>query len=759
MNDAKRFLAMLFGAMTAGFIELRLIAPDRSVQSHHYQLEDIESVVRDAQLASDRFNAFFGVVLREDEHAKNVPPDAPATAVWADIDSDAAVEALEQFPLRPTLIVGSGSGTNCHAYWVLTQPLPADEVVGINRALATRLGADVRSVDRSRILRVPGTLNHKDRSNPPTEVRLTHLSESRHPVSALRAALADAPRVADSDRQVSDPVALLLSRLTSVRRSGDQWTACCPAHKDEHPSLSIAEGEGGRCLVNCHAGCTFEAVVAAVGLTPVDLSEPSQSADQSESTRIVDLVSEFGAELFHDEFGEPFASVRVDEHIETMAMKSPAFEEWIQRVYYRRYGKVPRRQTLSDAFGSLRGMARFDGPQYRVSVRVAADDDGRIWLDLGTDAWSAIVVDESGWQIVAHPDVRFHRPGPMQPLPEPTRGGSLDALKALVNIADEDWILAKGWLVAALNPEGPYPLLVLLGEQGTAKSTTAQVLRWVIDPVHAPRRPMRRSERDLAITASNGWCLFFDNLTRLTQDQSDALCRLSTGGGFATRELYTDRGEVVFDVCRPTLLTGIDIDGMGEDLRERSLVLELPTIPSDQRLDERTLWAEFTRVHGSALGALLDAVSMAFARRDQVALAVTPRMADAARWMTAAEPALGVPDGQLAAAFLGKQRETSSGRLSEDPATRTLMGFIDREGRFHGTHFELYNELIHAKPADVELDDLPRNPQQLSVHIKRVAAELRLAGYGVKRPRRGPGGARLITLTAPKDGRDARDAS
>jgi len=62
-----------------------------------------------------------------------------------------------------------------------------------------------------------------------------------------------------------------LSGLDRVKRSGKGWTARCPAHEDRHASLSVGEGDDGRILLKCHAGCTNEEVVAARGCTMADL--------------------------------------------------------------------------------------------------------------------------------------------------------------------------------------------------------------------------------------------------------------------------------------------------------------------------------------------------------------------------------------------------------------------------------------------------------------------------------------------------------
>ncbi len=70
---------------------------------------------------------------------------------------------------------------------------------------------------------------------------------------------------------MNDPVTLFLARLEGVRQVGpDQWTTKCPAHEDRHPSLSVGRGDNGQLLARCHTGCSFEAILAAVGWKPSD---------------------------------------------------------------------------------------------------------------------------------------------------------------------------------------------------------------------------------------------------------------------------------------------------------------------------------------------------------------------------------------------------------------------------------------------------------------------------------------------------------
>jgi hypothetical protein len=153
------------------------------------------------------------------------------------------------------------------------------------------------------------------------------------------------------------------------------------------------------------------------------------------------------------------------------------------------------------------------------------------------------------------------------------------------------------------------------------------------------------------IAALNSWVLAFDNMSEIKQSLSDAMCRLATGGGFACRKLYTDIDETLIDAMRPQMTDGIEEYASKQDYLDRSLLVMPQPIPEGRRKPEAELWAEFARVHPQILGALLDAVVCALRRRCAITFKRLPRMADFAIWVTAAEEALGWPQGTFLAAY------------------------------------------------------------------------------------------------------------
>lgn len=93
----------------------------------------------------------------------------------------------------------------------------------------------------------------------------------------------------------------LLARMKGVKQIASGWMAICPAHHDVNPSLSIAEGQGGRIVANCHAGCPTDIVMQAIGLTMADLMPPKPLSAGPITARIVatyDYLDEHGTLLY-----------------------------------------------------------------------------------------------------------------------------------------------------------------------------------------------------------------------------------------------------------------------------------------------------------------------------------------------------------------------------------------------------------------------------------------------------------------------------
>jgi hypothetical protein len=474
-----------------------------------------------------------------------------------------------------------------------------------------------------------------------------------------------------------------------------------------------------------------------------------------------------GAELFHMPDGTPYATVIVDGHRETWAIGSPRFRDWLSRGYHQSNDRVPRADAMSDAMAVLSGRARYDGPQLDVFLRIAPHGD-EIVLDLGSPRWDAVVISPGSWQIVEVPPVRFRRTPGTAALAAPVHGGSVDILRNFINVANDDaWRLIVGWLVFAFSPTGPYPVLILHGEQGSAKSTAERMLRALVDPNKSPLRATPKDQDDLMVATVNGWVIALDNLSVVQPWLSDALCRIATGGGLAKRQLYTDQDEMILQACRPIVLNGITDLATRGDLLDRALLVDLEPIRVDQRQTERELWDGFEDYRGAVLGALLDAVAAALARLPTIERPRDlPRMADFAMFVTAAESALGWPAGQFLETYGANRSAGNEIALEASPVGAALRALMDRQGRWTGTASALRAKLALYTSEDVVRSRFwPSNAWALGNTLNRLAPNLRAIGIEMERARSTDGSReRLITLriappSADPDATDGADAA
>ena len=453
------------------------------------------------------------------------------------------------------------------------------------------------------------------------------------------------------------------------------------------------------------------------------------------------------AELFHAPDHTGFADLDINGHRETWPIRARGFRRWLARRYFETTQGAPSSEALQSALNVIEAKAHFDGPERAVYIRVGGLD-GRLYLDLGDETWRAVEIDALGWRVIDHPPVRFRRAAGMQPLPEPVRGGTVESLRSFLNVqSDHDFVLVVAWALACLRNRGPYPVIVLAGEQGSAKSTFSAILRALLDPSTAPLRALPREDRDLFIAANNSHVLAYDNVSGLPPWISDTLCRLATGGGFAVRQLYTDQDEVLFDAARPVILNGIEDIVARPDLADRAVFLTLEPIPEERRRPEAELWAAFEAERPRLLGVLLSGVVEGLKRLPETHLPRLPRMADFALWATACETALWSA-GTFWEAYCGNRDEAVEDVVDADPVAAAVRAMMTRRTVWTGTASNLLGALAEVVGERVAKSKAwPDSPRALAGRLRRVATFLRKIGIEIGFEREGRARTRVISIS------------
>lgn len=434
-----------------------------------------------------------------------------------------------------------------------------------------------------------------------------------------------------------------------------------------------------------------------------------------------------------------YATVITAKGRRTFQVLGPGLATWLRLRFREQYRRTPSASAVKTAITALADLASI-ADEEQVWLRTALHD-GKIYIDLGDESGCAVSVDEKDWHLVISPPVRFIRSNLGLPFPRPRGKGELDLIRDLVNLPDDaSYQLLITWCVAALMPTGPYPLLAIGGEQGSGKTFLAGMLHDLVDPSRLPLRALPRSERDLYIACANTHLLVYDNISTMGDWLSDAFCKVATGGGMALRQIFTDDGEVYFRAVKPIVLNAIEDVVTRPDLADRAIVLNLPAIPEEKRIDPATLAARFEACRSEMFGTLLDLMSFALTMLPTLSPERLPRMAGFGRVGIAIEGCFGAP-GCFMAAYDANRALSSSIVAESDPLVAAIRTFTATQGAWQGSATELAAllEPLFLPPRRLE-------PAALGGHLRRLAPVLRSTGVTIGFAREGKGRDRVITI-------------
>jgi len=488
---------------------------------------------------------------------------------------------------------------------------------------------------------------------------------------------------------------------------------------------------------------------------------------QGAAARLLAFADE--CELYYDgAAGAAYASMNVEAddgklHRENWPIDSPGFRAWLRGRFYAVHGGAASGEAMTSAVATYAARAQFEsapdlfdnGAARRAYMRTC-EHNGALYIDLCDESWRAVKVTPAGWTIQDTPDVRFVRTPSMMPLPAPVPGGSIDDLRPLVNLDGDGFTLAVSWMLAAYRPRGPYPVLALAGEQGSAKSTTMRVIARLVDHSAAGLRNPPRDDQSVFVSARNSHVVAYDNLSTMPGWLSDCLCRLSTGAAFTARRLYTDAEETVIAAARPVLLNGIpDVVSRG-DLADRAVFLVLAPIPDAERMDEAAFNTALDDAAPRIFGALLDKLAIGLRHWPNVRLNEAPRMADFAKWAVSCEGDTDGDESEFMAAYLANRAGARASVIETLPvavAIQTLIG--QSPDGWDGTPSALYERLCEIVGERAQRGrDWPTSAALMMRRIRPVQTALRAAGIDVLLARTATARAVSIMRAGPGPGRD-----
>jgi hypothetical protein len=288
---------------------------------------------------------------------------------------------------------------------------------------------------------------------------------------------------------------------------------------------------------------------------------------------------------------------------QVMAIESENFILLLQEVYSRQNGEFMSSKQIDDLKIQAKILARKN--KQNLAIRIGYEGD-KTWLSL--DYQNSVKINSQYWEIITNANFPFLRDDSSLDLPLPEKGGNIWDIKNIVKLNNDlEYLMVIAWFIN-LFYDTSYPFLILIGQEGSAKTSSTQNLKNLLDPVDGGLRSFQRNADDIYISAQSNMILGYDNISHINLQLSDELCRISTGGSISKRKHYSNSEQIILKAKRAVLMNGIDGIPDFPDFISRSVIINLQALDANDIKTDEEVRAIFNKYRPSVLGAILDLV-------------------------------------------------------------------------------------------------------------------------------------------------------
>jgi hypothetical protein len=453
------------------------------------------------------------------------------------------------------------------------------------------------------------------------------------------------------------------------------------------------------------------------------------------------LVQNNCSELFTDQYGQQYAVIKVNAHYETVQIQSSRFRSFIHQLYYKQTNLPLGTEDTKTIIENMKAQAEFAGSKKRLDLRIVGPSDcSEIYYDLTNEEWECVKVTREGWNIEPAPIV-FNRYAGHKAQVQPAKkypSVIFDKFVHLLNIEDEDdELLLKCYIIAAFVPDIPKPILIIQGEQGSAKSTLQELVKMVIDPSVVKTLTFPRSKPELIQQLAHHYVAIFDNVSKIPDYISDELCKAVTGSGFSKRLLYSNDDDVIYEFKRCIGFNGINIGSTKADLLDRGLIFQLNRVSKEKRRKITDIWTDFEGLRAQLLGYVFDILVQVLQKQGTVLITDYPRMADFAEIGELAARSMGYPANRFLSAYYKNIELQVDAALEANPVGLAIVKLMDEKPEWSGNSTQLLGELdVKAAELGIKTDKdqgWPKAPNSLSRRLNEVRTNLREIGITVEK--------------------------
>lgn len=454
-------------------------------------------------------------------------------------------------------------------------------------------------------------------------------------------------------------------------------------------------------------------------------------------------------------------------HNEILDLSNGKAKDWIRYMYYEETGENHSDDAYKNAISLLRSQAINNGTSHEpIYNRIAMTRDA-IYYDLATTDWKFVKITKDVVEIIDYNESmpifvrKQQQKEQMKPLFD--NKDALDELAKLLRIQDKDRQIFKVHLVSMYLEAYPIPLMVILGEHGSIKTTIAKSVKRIIDPSGENISSLPTKIEDLVLHFTNRYLANFDNISWISDEVSDILCRAITGEGQSKRKLYSDSDEVIFSYRRKAILNGIFPPLDKTDLRDRMIRYETLPVTDMERISESEFNKRFTMLLPHVVGQIFSSLQKTLSIHDAVKdeIKYQSRMADFTIYGECISRTLNYEPFSFVENYRQKIELNIIDVIESYPIIQIIESLMKDRPKYEKTVTEFHKECIHLAEIDtIDIDSkkkisFPMSPNKVKSHIERIKPTLRALGFQVniqpydKRDGKYPRGSHIVTISKP----------
>ncbi|WP_197475297.1 hypothetical protein, partial [Oleiphilus sp. HI0079] len=315
-------------------------------------------------------------------------------------------------------------------------------------------------------------------------------------------------------------------------------------------------------------------------------------------------------------------------------------------------------------------------------------------------------------------------------LPVPKEGGSIDELWKYAPVDKKYRDLIIVFILDVLKADTEYCLLEIVGEQGSAKSFLQDLIKQLTDPKVTNLGRPPSGERNFFVAAANSHLISIENVSSITQNDSDNYCTVITGGGTVERKLYSNSEEAATNVRRPIVINGINSVVDREDLRDRTMLIQMSRIEAYK--SKSKLMADFNErkayIFHDMLKLMSEALQLLPEVEDSIDASELPRLADLGCFGEAVYRALEEKPGKFLEHFRMVQIDGIYSTLESSTVAVAAKRYVEEEKSFEGLVGELREKLEDYAE---DINSFPKTSHAFGRELRRCVPALRKVGINI----------------------------